>query len=448
MTDQHHTSNTSKDNNNPATPPPPPPPGQGQHPPPLLPPLNSPVSFTGTPIPPARINHSISSGRPGPIVTIPVPTDLNGKPDYSRKPGLDLRHLVPRGVGNDTIENNSEVVEHSDSKSSNNNGELESSSIGDGFGKDNGCIDSHSPQNRIMTSLTHPENENNNNNNNNNLPETAAKEATSILSHKLPPELIPAILDEASYFPHKTIASLNETKSVSDGDKIYLVTYIPDFEAFDEGTRGKGGIGGGRQGKVRRLVFRMASRDQGWSSFRGDQGTYRGTWSWTEVELWRVGEKPKPLPLSESGPAMLEEDIEAEPKTQTQTDASGEEREEEEEEVIEESEEEREMNKGKYMVGSWLLQRNKHAESEPTHHEVVWDWKEDELDDDDDLKWEDNTIREYGGREYWQRGGKLANGAFIRQLEGGDEIRVVMKARYPGWRCEVHSCQIECFWAL
>ncbi|KAK6537884.1 hypothetical protein TWF694_010782 [Orbilia ellipsospora] len=439
MSDQHHNqptqSNSDTNNNNaaaaaaPASPPP------AQHPLPLLPPLNTPVSFTGHPIPPARINHSISSGRPGPIVTIPVPTDLNGKPDYSRKPGLDLRHIVRRGVGNDTIENNSEPVEHS-----NDNGE--SSSSGDGLGKDNSCTDtdSHSPQNSIMASLTKPENEPPSQ-----PPETDAKQVTSILSQKLPPELIPAILDEASYFPHAIIGSSEKTKSVTDGDKIYLVAHIPDFEAFDEDTRGKGGIGGGRQGRVRKLVFKISSKDQGWSSYGRDHGTYRGAWSWLEVELWRGGEKPKPRP--KTGPAMLAEDVEA--------DAGGEEKNEEEEEVKEESEDsdeeerlEAEMNNGKYEVGSWLLQRNKHAVWDHTHHEVVWDWKEDELEDENDMKWEDDTLKEDGGRDRWQRGGKQANGELIRMLEGGDEIRVIMKARYPGWRCEVQSCEIECFWAI
>ena len=34
---------------------------------------------------------------------------------------------------------------------------------------------------------------------------------------------------------------------------------------------------------IRRLVFTFESKDQGWSGYRGDHGTYNNTWSWFEA---------------------------------------------------------------------------------------------------------------------------------------------------------------------
>ena len=148
------------------------------------------------------------------------------------------------------------------------------------------------------------------------------------------------------------------------------------------------------------MVFKITSRDQGWSTYASQKGTYAGAYSWLEVELWR---KPESTDFSSSTEAASTEPVK---------------------------------------IDTCLLQRNLHAISQWTDHEIVWDWKEDELPDDNLEKWEE------GHTDSWHRGGKMKNGKFVRELRGGDEIRVVMRAMYAGWRCMVKKGEVECFWAV
>ncbi|KAF3901585.1 hypothetical protein ABW21_db0203308 [Orbilia brochopaga] len=238
-------------------------------------------AFHGTPIPPAHINHDPSHGRIGPILNIPVQPNITGIPSQHRAPGLDLSRIVPRQSLDDA--RNQEEEE----------GEASSSSMANTTNERAEAVDMGTT-------------------------EADAIEATSLLGTKLPLELVPDILEAASYFPHATLASSTDSKRVSNGDKLYLTATIPDFPAFDDTTAGRGGA----EGSV------------------------------------------------------------------------------------------------------------------------------DELDDTDDEKWEPGTLHADGGRDHWHRDGRIANGAFVRMLKGGDEVRVVMKARYPGWSCDVENCEVECFWAV
>jgi len=80
-----------------------------------------------------------------------------------------------------------------------------------------------------------------------------------------------------------------------------------------------------------------------------------------------------------------------------------------------------------------LLQQNLHAEREFKDHTIVWDWMDYEDEDAD---------------KYYEKWGHNRNGEFVRGLRGGDEIRVVMNCRYPGWSCEVDKCEVKMFWAV
>lgn len=44
------------------------------------------------------------------------------------------------------------------------------------------------------------------------------------------------------------------------------------------------------EGRILKVVFTVASHDQGWSSYPEDQGTYRGSWTWfsavMKCDLW------------------------------------------------------------------------------------------------------------------------------------------------------------------
>lgn len=357
-------------------------------------------------------------------MSIPTQVNRDGRRDHSHHPGLDLRHLGSRSehqnIGGEQPPAGGQQQQQQQQQQPPQQefnclvgqrnpvtGQLIGIPQPSGQGEaDEEADDSDFEvvDHPIMTPPDSPANEG------------EAYATTSLLTERVPPELVNEILDHAEYFPHKIIAKKEETESVPNRDertKVYLTAKIPDFKAFDEGTAGKGGAqgAGGRPGRVRRLVFRTSSRDQGWSSYSEHHGTYIGAWSWLDVELWRD--------VPEGG---LKDD-------EGVTEGEG----EHAKKVVKD---------GKYKVGTWLLQRNKHAVRQSTDHEIIWDWKEDELDDLAEEKWEEG---ETGG---WFKGGKIRNGKFVRELKGGDEIRVTINCLYPGWRCTIEKCEIECFWAI
>lgn len=380
----------------------------------------------GNPIPQAPINHDRSSGRPGPVVQIPIPRNLDGRPDYNRAPGLDLSRLVP--VGNlNTNQPSTEGIEGTPSFSGTNQkkhrgiasqnkknggGSEEEEEEGEKEGEDDGepsvpgnhlgdldkqdnVNDSDSDFSLVEAPIMTPTSE------------ADAHAAIDLLAGKVPVELVSGILDHAEYFAHETLAVREEPLSVSNGAKVYLVARIPDFTALDRNTAGKGGAegAGGRPGRVRKIAFRFKSNDQGWSSHSRDYGTYRGCFSWLDVEIWRKRE----------GPAVAGDE------------------------------------NGMYRVLESLLQRNRHAKSDATEYEVTWRWDEDKLGDEDEGKWEPGVVNELGEMTEggWEKDGRhQRNGEFVRELRGGDEVRVLIKALYPGWRCTVERCEVECWWAV
>ncbi|EWC43490.1 hypothetical protein DRE_07522 [Drechslerella stenobrocha 248] len=406
------------------------------------------------PIPNARINRDPTAGRLGPIVNLPHPVEIDGLPNHTHEPGLDLSYLLGgsnynAGQSVDTTETpggSSDApgetsrptsprilptmptgpveVEYDDPS------DFSGDSFGDeddddddndlGYGPHHGHGYGHpgshpqpqAPAPAPAPALTPAQYEQD------------ARATTELLASRIPPELIPDILDNADCFAHATLAARNHTASVHDNDAIYLTAFVPDFPAFDDDTAGRGGRvdAGGRRGRVRRVVFSLSSHDQGWSSWPGDNGSFRGAWSWFDVELWR--DKPAVATSTATTAAAT-----------TSGDGGG-------GGGAEDNKQEKEL------VGTWLLQRNRHATRTSEDHVITWDWRTDELDDDDDDKWEPKTLRNSGHRDRWHRDGRIANGAFVRELRGGDEIRVIMKARYPGWSCTVDRCKIELFWAV
>ncbi|KAK6500806.1 hypothetical protein TWF506_003569 [Arthrobotrys conoides] len=244
--------------------------------------------------------------------------------------------------------------------------------------------------------------------------EEDARTVADILVQKLPAELVFEILDYAEYFGrqiiglneemgfvHSTRWKLEEKEQGKEGDgysdtKVHFVVQIPDFMALHEDTIGRGGLGGGRPGRVRKIAFRLRCRDQGWSSHPEVEGTYHWGRSRIDVEIWRKCE-----PGVERGDGGGEEE-----------GAGG----------------------GIYKVCESLLQRNKVAVKDVLEYDVSWRWDEDKPEDDTD------EVDEIGRHK--------RNGQFVRELRGGDEIRIVLKAFYSWWECRMLRCEVECWWAI
>ncbi|RVD82296.1 uncharacterized protein DFL_006726 [Arthrobotrys flagrans] len=238
-------------------------------------------------------------------------------------------------------------------------------------------------------------------------PEKDAQTVTELLANKLPAELVSDILDYAEYFGHEVIGISERrgfvrsrwTSARAESEeghgckdiKLHLVAQIPDFMALRKDTAGKGGLGGGRPGRVRKIVFRLRCRDQGWSNHPEIDGTYQWGRSRIDVEVWRKHEG-----------VGLDDDY----------DGKG----------------------GMYRVCASLLQRNKVAVTDVLEYEISWRWDEDKPQDDT------ANVDEVGRHE--------KNGQFVRELKGGDEIRIFIKAFYTGWECIIERCEVECWWAV
>jgi hypothetical protein len=106
-----------------------------------------------------------------------------------------------------------------------------------------------------------------------------------ILRQKLPPELVPSILDFAEYWV-KSSASCTYHMNITERDlrvgsesssdlKGALYHTSPliagDYERFSTLS------------PVRKVIFTITSKDQGWSSYPENYGTYENSWTWFEA---------------------------------------------------------------------------------------------------------------------------------------------------------------------
>jgi len=121
-----------------------------------------------------------------------------------------------------------------------------------------------------------------------------------ILRQKLPPELVPSILDFAEYWV-KSSASCTYHMNITEQDlrvgsgssselKGTLYHTSPliagNYEQFSA------------LNPVRKIVFTITSKDQGWSSYPECYGTYENSWTWFEAEVldWNEGDTARWIP--------------------------------------------------------------------------------------------------------------------------------------------------------
>ncbi|KIJ91402.1 hypothetical protein K443DRAFT_686062 [Laccaria amethystina LaAM-08-1] len=221
------------------------------------------------------------------------------------------------------------------------------------------------------------------------------------LMNLIPAELADLIIDYAQYWPR--LASCREANppitidsttdlggAPNDVFQFYLVTDrpIPGWRDSDlKVVR-----------KVRKVVFRIWSRDQGWGGDDGLVGEYEGSWTWFEAAICRGEEQPflvhRPDFSSSSVPTTRRGDLN--PDTSK----------------------------------VWHLQSNIRASANEALHEVVWT-------DVDDSK-----------LNAWKETGSGDGRGFVRLLQPGDKIAVIARARYPGWVNYVRRVEVEVFYSL
>lgn len=133
----------------------------------------------------------------------------------------------------------------------------------------------------------------------------------------------------------------------------------------------------------------IESRDQGWSSYPDDHGTYRGSWTWFEVEKGDASILRGTEQEGEGEEQNLHPDNDARDPTSQPSSAKGQE-----------------------------IVRNIHAGK--TWHKHIISWAADDED---------------------------ATGKWVREIKRGDVIVLSAHARFPGWTNRVRSARIAVYTA-
>lgn len=207
-----------------------------------------------------------------------------------------------------------------------------------------------------------------------------------ILSRKLPRDLVPLVLDHAQLWP--LTAHIHES-------------YTPDLR-ISQAQAGR--VVGALQiphsvapGSIRRVRLTTDSKDQGWSSFNEDRGSYRNSWTWFEAGIRdrspvRQGRDMGLSDLRENGLVSESElEVGAEADNASESEREG------------------------YLLGPRKIVTNVHAGWNFATHEVIWD-----------VEHEDEALREA-----------------VRALRPGQTIQVSAWARFPGWTNQVRRVSIE-----
>lgn len=94
----------------------------------------------------------------------------------------------------------------------------------------------------------------------------------------LPTELILQILSHPSRWLLTTSVYLSTPARVSSSESERAIVHTPPISKHQLPL-------------IRRIVFTYSSKDQGWSSYSSDHGTYRNSWTWFEAGLRKHAEE-------------------------------------------------------------------------------------------------------------------------------------------------------------
>jgi len=301
----------------------------------------------------------------------------------------------------------------------------------------------------------------------------------------LPIELIDIILDEAEYWSHSTVEvnSIRQVHGVHESlgySKAYLVTLPlahPHTEGHHTTSPGKppavqpcqhmkGEVGsdageGMKRGKhpCRRIVFELHSRDQGWSDYSENHGTYDRTRSWFDVSVVRDFSSLLP-PSSSSSSLDTNGDDRDNNNVGDERDDGSDEDDRDPDDRDRDDDDNGEDDPHGFIFAFGLLppsapadsatnrtveamsdrdlQRNVHAKAEETRHVIVWDWK-------DTIK---DGSPEALEAERMGRGWRSMDGGFVRGMKHGDQIALWMNAIERGWVCRVSRAIVTIYWAV
>lgn len=189
---------------------------------------------------------------------------------------------------------------------------------------------------------------------------------------------------------------------------------------------------------VRKVVFDITSRDQGWSSEPRSDIAYRNSHTWFDAGLERFD---RTITCPEDCPDRQDPDYAscniptcalrplwppsvagvAGPEAPTAAPAPA------------------QYDHVLHPTPDHCIQLNKLADRTSCHHRVEWRADDDIVPDTPDAE---EKLAAIG------RGPSTGDGEFVRNLKLGDVITVWGRARYPGWANHVERVEVRVFWAV
>lgn len=182
---------------------------------------------------------------------------------------------------------------------------------------------------------------------------------------------------------------------------------------------------------VRKVVFTIKSRDQGWGGGADTRGGYHGSYTWFEAGLEKFdtdakcsdeteGQSCSHRPINKPDHFLPYCKLRSVQPAPRESDGK--------------------VTHGYDLIASprYLIQSNKVAGRSPMTHTITWTWHDDIPRDSPEA--EDLTL--------FGRGQATGDGEFVRSLEVGDVITVWVKSRFPGWVNNVYSVKVSVYWAV
>ncbi|KAF4976673.1 hypothetical protein FZEAL_6698 [Fusarium zealandicum] len=187
---------------------------------------------------------------------------------------------------------------------------------------------------------------------------------------------------------------------------------------------------------VRKVVFTIRSRDQGWGGERERRHPYSGSWTWFEAGLERFDKDQTCDPLCTYDVRFKSSASTASPLPVCGLRPLY-------PSIVPEEGEEGEEGKFNYTFplshqDKWIIQINKTAHRAYQDHVVTWSYLDNVAPESDDAQ----KLEEEG------RGRETGDGWFVRDLKLGDVVTIWAKARFPAWVNRVEKVKVDVYWAV
>ena len=198
-----------------------------------------------------------------------------------------------------------------------------------------------------------------------------------LLVQLLPPELVITILDYAEFWDGVAVGISPRSDRVGElqSPKLQASLTIPAYIT---------------RGSLRQIIFVTRSRDQGWSSYPADHGTYNGSWTWFEAGVRGLDSDFDDEAITEPVDCQHANALDLDHKRLCI------------------------QNDERYKYGAVNIITNIHAGKDIKEHKVIW--SEDSADE---------TVRN-----------------IMAEIKGGCRVEVAAHARFPGWCNYVEKVQI------